>query len=68
VDSSIELDDQLPFMTVEVCDVSANRDLAPELAAHQLAVPQHLPKCRLDLGLLGSQLPYPLTLFLWGKR
>jgi hypothetical protein len=68
VGSSIKLDDQLPFVAVEVCDVSANCYLAPELAAHQLAIPQQLPECRLGLGLLGSQLTDPLALFFRGKR
>ena len=39
VDSAIQLDDQLPFVAVEVDDVAANRYLAPELFADQPPIP-----------------------------
>ena len=68
MDSSIQLDDQLAFVAIEVGDIAADRNLTPELAADQLAVPQQLPECRLGLGLLGSQPADPLPLLLMGKR
>src|SRR5437588_11121962 len=54
---SIALNDQLCFMTIEVCDVIAILMLSSELEAQQLSIPEQLPKQCFGRRLFLSQFP-----------
>ena len=64
VNPAVQLDDQLPFMTVEIGHIASDRNLPSELGTQQLAIPQQLPERRFRFGLCFPQPPTPRSLLL----
>jgi hypothetical protein len=57
--SSIKLDDDLRFETREICDIAADRDLAPETVSAKLAAAESLPQMLFGVSGPISQLSGP---------